>query len=243
MIDFHCHLDLYPDPHAVAREAISRGIRVLSVTTTPSAWRGTVGLSNSSPQIMTALGLHPQLVGDRMRELKTFEQLIEETRFVGEIGLDGAPEYAEYWGDQEKVFDGILRICRAAGGRIMTIHSRRATNPVLNALEAVLGAGTPILHWYSGTIKELRRAIDLGCWFSVNHAMLTTGRGLKAVSAMPRTRVLTETDGPFTWVGSETMKPWHVELSLAKLAEIWEITVDATNTQLNQNLESLLSSQ
>src|SRR3546814_8490128 len=35
LIDFHCHLDLYPDPHAVAAEATARGVYILSVTTTP----------------------------------------------------------------------------------------------------------------------------------------------------------------------------------------------------------------
>jgi TatD DNase family protein len=34
VIDFHCHLDLYPDPHAVARDCATRGIYVLSVSTT-----------------------------------------------------------------------------------------------------------------------------------------------------------------------------------------------------------------
>ena len=41
MIDFHCHLDLYPNPREVAKECAKRGLYVLSVTTTPSAWEGT----------------------------------------------------------------------------------------------------------------------------------------------------------------------------------------------------------
>nr|WP_249038340.1 hypothetical protein [Paracoccus pantotrophus] len=45
MIDFHAHLDLYPDPHTVARECVVRDLYVLSVTTTPSAWSGTAALT------------------------------------------------------------------------------------------------------------------------------------------------------------------------------------------------------
>src|SRR5258708_3936522 len=37
MIDFHRHLDLYPDPQGVAREYVARELYILSVTTTPSA--------------------------------------------------------------------------------------------------------------------------------------------------------------------------------------------------------------
>ena len=38
MIDFHCHLDLYPKPSTVIREIAKRGTFVLAVTTTPKAW-------------------------------------------------------------------------------------------------------------------------------------------------------------------------------------------------------------
>lgn len=41
MIDFHCHLGLYPNPPAVRDECVRQGLYVLSVTTTPSAWEGT----------------------------------------------------------------------------------------------------------------------------------------------------------------------------------------------------------
>ena len=68
MIDFHCHLDLYPNPKLVARECSDREIRVLSVTTTPSAWHGTSSLAEG--HIWTALGLHPQLAHQRKAELE-----------------------------------------------------------------------------------------------------------------------------------------------------------------------------
>ena len=48
MIDFHCHVDLFPDPHEIARECRKRQLDVLSVTTTPSAWAGTSALGGGS---------------------------------------------------------------------------------------------------------------------------------------------------------------------------------------------------
>ena len=91
MIDFHCHLDLYPDPHAVVRECVARGLYVLSVTTTPSAWAGTVALARNAPRIRTALGLHPQIAHERKGELPLFERLLPEVRYVGETGLRWRP--------------------------------------------------------------------------------------------------------------------------------------------------------
>ena len=136
MIDFHCHLDLYPDPHAVVRECVARGLHVLSVTTTPSAWAGTAALARNAPRIRTALGLHPQIAHERKGELPLFERLLPENRYVGETGLDGGPEYKCHWQDQVAVFTRILELCEKAGGRILTVHSRRAARPVLDALTA-----------------------------------------------------------------------------------------------------------
>ena len=110
MIDFHCHLDLYPDPHGLAQTCRDRGLYLLSVTTTPSAWRGTSALAEGAPRIRTALGLHPQIAHERKHELVLFEQLIGETRYVGEIGLDGGPEYKAHWQDQLTVFERALAI-------------------------------------------------------------------------------------------------------------------------------------
>ncbi len=144
MIDFHCHLDLYPDPPAIARECVARDLYVLSVTTAPSAFAGTSALTRDVARIRTALGLHPQLASERKVELELFARLLPETRYVGEIGLDGAPELKPSWADQMTVFTRILETCTEAGGRILTLHSRRATTAVLDVLERHPGAGTPI---------------------------------------------------------------------------------------------------
>ncbi len=75
-MDFHCHLDLYPDPVAVAKCIARDNIFVLSVTTAPSAFAGTMKLGAGSILIHTALGLHPQLAAERQRELTLFDHLL-----------------------------------------------------------------------------------------------------------------------------------------------------------------------
>ena len=72
MIDLHCHLDLYPEPRAIVQRCRENGQFVLSVTTTPSAYRGTLALAPHDHLIQTALGLHPQLAAERRRELTLF---------------------------------------------------------------------------------------------------------------------------------------------------------------------------
>jgi TatD DNase family protein len=241
MIDFHCHLDLYPNPQAIVRECIKRGVYVLSVTTTPSAWSGTKALSVDAPRIRTALGLHPQILKERKGELPIFERLLPEVRYVGETGLDGGPEYRDSWNDQVAVFKTILELCEKAGGRILTIHSRRAAKQVLDTLESHPGAGKAIMHWFSGTQSELRRASDMGCWFSVGPAMLSSEKGRALAARMPRERVLTETDGPFAQLDGQPAMPWDAGRAVTTLADVWQMPVENLRAQLATNLRALAS--
>lgn len=239
MIDFHCHLDLYPNPQAIVRECIQRSIYVLSVTTTPSAWHGTLALASDATRIRTALGLHPQIAHLRKNELPLFEELLPYTRYVGEIGLDGSSEFKLHWNDQQMVFERILKLCELAGGRILSIHSRCAATAVLDALEEHPHAGTPILHWFSGNKRELVRAVRIGCWFSVGPGMLAGNKGRELAALMPKERVLTETDGPFVKINAVPASPWDTENAAAALASIWSITPDEAREQLISNLRML----
>lgn len=243
MIDFHAHLDLYPDPVATTRECVDRNLFVLSVTTAPSAWTGTAALARNAARIRTAIGLHPQIAQERQSELPLFEQLLPQSRYVGEIGLDGSPELKATWNTQRYVFDEILRMCGSAGGRIMTIHSRRAAAPVLDALASRPDAGVAVLHWFSGSHRELQRAIDQGCWFSVGPAMLAGSKGRALTAEIPRDRLLTETDGPFAQVDGRSLLPWEGDRTVRMLSEIWAVSPGDVETQLNANLRRLVTQE
>ncbi len=56
LVDFHCHLDLYPD-HAAAVERCQRdGVFTLTVTTTPKAWPRNNERSSDTRYVRAALG-------------------------------------------------------------------------------------------------------------------------------------------------------------------------------------------
>ncbi len=241
MIDFHVHLDLYPNAREVVEQVTKRGIYALSVTTTPSAWIGTSALSRGSARIRTSLGLHPQLAHLRASELPLFDQLFSKATYIGEIGLDGAPEYKQHWEVQLRVFDHILTRCRSAGGRVMSIHSRRAATAVLDCLESAPASGLPILHWFSGSKKELDRAIAFGCWFSVGPAMLASARSREFVLRMPRDRVLTETDGPFAQLAGQIAMPWDCQKAAIGISELWAVPEAKVDQLLSENLRALAS--
>ncbi|TXI37226.1 MAG: TatD family deoxyribonuclease [Nitrosomonas sp.] len=235
----HCHLDLYSDPHQVAEICDQQGLYVLSVTTTPRAWDGTKKLAIGKKRIQTALGLHPQLAHQRSQELELFDQLLPKTKYVGEIGLDGSKEFKDHWQIQLQVFRHILKSVHRSGGRIMSIHSRASVNYVLDELAGI--DGTAILHWFSGSKSELKRAIDLGCWFSVGPAMLSSKKGNELAALIPKNRLLSETDGPFAKIDGRAMMPWDVELVTLGLSKIWKVSDSDTNQQICNNFKMLLS--
>lgn len=237
-IDMHCHLDLYQNPFEVAKECDDRGIYLLSVTTTPKAWEGTKLLAHGSSRIRTALGLHPQLAHHRANELELFDALLPEAKYIGEIGLDGGTNFKKHWDIQLKVFRHILKTSHSSGGRIMSIHSIRSASEVLDELESI--DGIPLLHWFTGIQGQLKRAINMGCWFTVGPAMLNTKKGQALVSMMPKDRILTETDGPFAKHNGQLLMPWNCEIATEQLSELWQTPVALVHEQLEMNLKYLL---
>jgi TatD DNase family protein len=139
------------------------------------------------------------------------------------------------------VFEHVLAKCRAAGGRIMSLHSRHASAAVLDYLEKFSEAGTPVLHWFSGSFRDLERAINLGCWFSIGPAMLASKKGRALAARMPRERVLTESDGPFAQLNGKAVMPWQLEKAIGELSQIWSLPPEEVNQNIHRNLQSLLA--
>lgn len=242
LIDFHCHLDLYSDPHAVAREAAKRGVYVLSVTTTPTAFAGTASLAPEGSRVRTALGLHPELAAQREHELDLFEKLLPQTRYIGEVGLDGSRPHKPTLDRQGGILTDILALAARAGGKIISLHSRGAANLLLDILSVEPRAGTFVLHWFSGSPQQVQRATELKCWFSVGSSMATSERGRKAIAAMPRDRVVPETDGPFTTSNGRSAYPWEAGAVMPFLSEIWDESPAEISQRMDSNFRRLSTS-
>lgn len=220
-VDFHCHLDLFPDFEAVVAECEARRVYTLAVTTTPYAWQRNQDLCAPTRYVRPALGLHPQLVGQRPRDLDRWLALLPEARYIGEVGLDASPAHFSSLDRQKAVFTSVLQECSVQGGKVLSVHSVRTATIVLDLMEEFLPGsnGAVVLHWFSGSAREARRAVELGCMFSVNARMLAGERGRSLVRSLPVDRLLTETDGPFTEGIDGPMRPREVGTTLRRLAE------------------------
>lgn len=195
----HCHVDLMQSMCEFSKAALDEKIGLLAMTTTPKAFVIEQKKLSNFSNVRVALGLHPQLVSSRFQELSLIEKYIHTTRFIGEIGLDFNRQFYHSKERQIDVFTQIIEWCQKTPMKVISIHSVRSDKDVLNILERYdcTKYNKCILHWYSGTFKQLDRAIELGCFFSVNGYMLNSPNGRLIIQKIPVERLLLESDAPF----------------------------------------------
>lgn len=199
LYDLHCHIDLMPSMIDFANKAKKAGISILAVTTTPKAYEKEVAILHAYENIKVGLGLHPQLVSERYTELSLVEKYINQTNYVGEIGLDFNNQFYFSKEKQIIVFENVIKWCSQDGGKVVSIHSVRSDKMVLDILEkySCTKDNKCILHWFSGSVAQLRRAIEMGCYFSINGIMIRSPNGQKLLPNIPVEKVLIESDAPF----------------------------------------------
>ena len=126
-----------------------------------------------------------------------------------------------------------------SGDKVLTVHSRRAAPDVIALLSGI--KARVILHWFTGTPRELDDAIVRGFFFSVNSAMLRSEKGRALVARMPRERVLTETDGPFVRDGDHPAAPPTVRTTIGSLAKLWHAKPEDVQASVLGNLRFILT--
>jgi TatD DNase family protein len=172
-----------------------------------------------------------------------FAKYLPEARFVGEIGLDASPAHFASYARQKEVFETILSMCGKQGGKILSVHSVRSTKDVLRSIEKHLpdGSSKVVLHWFNGTASEIRWAIEMGCYFSVNAQMLNNPKRMKTLLTLPLDRVLTETDGPFTVTSGHPSRPKDAFTAVCLLAKLYAIDENELGKIALSNLDGLES--
>jgi TatD DNase family protein len=238
-VDAHCHVDLFERPDQIIAEAETKRLYTIAVTNVPSVFRHTAMLVSHCRYVRPAIGLHPELVHSHGNQIEMLQPLLKETRYVGEIGLDYTTADKYLRNIQRNIFTRILGWCAEYKDKVLTLHSRRAVADTIAAVGKDY-PGRPILHWFTGTVRELEQAASNGLYFSVNFAMVQSKKGQLLISRMPVERVLTETDGPFVKFHSHPAKPSDINHVLEGLANLWHISFEETREKVLANFRSLL---
>lgn len=240
-MDFHCHLDLYPESKAVSEEAALRNEFTWLVTTSPRAYEATSKVLGHVSRVLITPGLHPELVESRADELPQLLKQMERATAVGEVGIDGSNRFKSSLPTQRQVFDAVVSRSTELGGRVLSIHSRGAVREVLSILLKYPGFGTAVLHWFNGTTAEMEVAYKMGCWFSMGPAAFTSAAGRSLAARLPLDRVVPESDGPFATENGVPVQPWSMHRTAQLFAQHWECSEHEALATLNENGKNLLS--
>ena len=186
---------MMPRPDKFISEAEKKGTILLGMTNLPIHFK--MGFPHVKPfkNIRLALGFHPQAALEKSGELSMFDELIDKTSYIGEIGLDFSVDFSDSREIQLSVFRHILHSLQNKK-KIISVHSRKAEKELLDLL-IEYKISNVIFHWYSGPLNLIPQIIERGYYFSINEAMTLSVNGRKIISAIPRDRILTESDTPY----------------------------------------------
>ena len=210
--DNHTHLEIEDgreslEPREQLDRASSVGVRgVVQVGTDLVTSRWSAELASHEPRVLAAVALHPnEAAGLSAAHLD--EQLAAiadlagrpRVRAIGETGLDFfRTESDEGRAAQVRSFEAHIAIAKERN-LALQIHDRDAHAEVVATLRRVGAPERTVFHCFSGDAEFAKLVSDEG-WFLSFAGTVTfkNAGGLRdALEAIPRSRILIETDAPY----------------------------------------------
>ena len=236
-MDAHMHFDLYDNRERVLQYVRNHKSYTIAVTNLPRLFKHYQNICEGNGYVQLALGFHPELVYEYKSQERLFKELVHETQYIGEVGLDFAKKSKEDIDAQIEIFTKIISWCTGKK-KILSVHSRCAVKKVLDLLEDF--DGVVILHWYSGALTELDRAISRGYYFSINHQMVQSTNGRKIIERIPVERILLESDAPFTKGLNNEYSIDFNEILYSYLAKYYKQDNEMVKKRIKANFATLL---
>jgi TatD DNase family protein len=240
VIDTHAHLDACAEPadDLVARARDARVERIVSVGTGLESCRETLAIAQRHEGVFAALGVHPHQAADPdAAAVEDLRELLADPRAVavGETGLDHYRDYAPR-DRQLELFERQLELA-AELGKTVVIHTRAASDETAAALADF--ARTVVLHCFSAP-ELLSVALERGYYvsFAGNVTYPRAEELREAARAVPRDRLLAETDSPYLSPQARRGRPnepANVVHTLAVLAKARDEPEDELAQQLDAN--------
>lgn len=231
-------------------------------------WEPTLALAREQPQVRVALAIHPNEAAlhaghlekspdgyeHELREhhvplidaLARVSQLLHDPLVVavGETGLDYFRTAEPGREAQKESFAAHLEMA-AARGLPTQIHDRDAHEDCMRVVKDVARGGQPIVfHSFSGERSMAQQLAEHG-WYASFSGMLTypANTGLREVLlAVPRNRVLVETDAPYLTPVPHRGQPnasYSMPYTVREIAKIWEVGDEVAAEILMRNSQEL----
>ena len=206
---------------------------IINVATSPENAPVTIAQAQKYPNMYTALGIHPYDAAffdkDPTSAVNAIRTLVKDKSSkcvaIGEIGLDYHYEGIEK-DRQIAYFEAQMALARELDMPVV-IHDRDSHEDVISVMKKfpdVIG----VLHSFSGSAEMAKEVIRMGYYVSVSGTVTfkNARKPKEVVAAIPRDRLLIETDCPYLAPHPHRGKINHsgyLSYTNATVAEIWGI--------------------
>ncbi len=235
-IDIHCHYDLLNGEYLKTIFPKENIVALTNNVSLESFERLEKLKLKNLKNLFFAYGLYPDCVLRKPLEanLNDIERVLGNNSYValGEIGLDYKITKAqEKRAEQKIVFERQLALAKERKLPVV-IHSRYATKPVLDILECWDGFPV-ILHWFSGTGREIDMALNKGYYLSFRFGSPQLQSVADCLS-----QILIETDYPVMYSGRE-LEITDIMESYKLFAKKYNLTMDELKSVVQTNFLKL----
>jgi len=214
-----------------------------------------IELAKENKLLFPAVGIHPQETDlDKqfsiVEQLNLLEKLVKNSNnrvvAIGECGLDlsPVPEGAEKRGFdlQKELFVGQIELAEKYNLPLI-VHARKAVDETIEILKEhkdIKG----VFHCYAGGKKRIQRILDLPSifYFGIDGNLTYEGGLEEIVKNIPIDRLVLETDSPYLTplpYRGQVNRPAYIKFVYEKVAEIWQISFEETERQIDKNAISL----
>ncbi len=203
------------------------------------------GSSRRNPHCKPMVGLHPTSVKENYQaELAMIFKELDAGNYaaVGEIGMD------LYWDkthikEQRKAFGIQIEKAKEMGLPIV-IHCRDAFDDIFEVLDAYNDEKLyGIFHCFTGSLKQARRAIDLGFQLGIGGVVTFKNGGLAVVvKDLEIKHLVLETDAPFLAPApfrGKRNEPSYLKYVIEKVAEVKGVSVEEVDRQTTKNAKEV----
>jgi TatD DNase family protein len=246
LTDAHIHLsdpEYSKDLPFILKNMECMKIRACCVSMDLSSSQKTLELAKKSNLVLPFIGIHPEKAQD---DLDAVINLIQKNSNrisgIGEIGLDKTyMTTQEEFKLQEKIFRSMLSIAEKLQ-KPVSIHSRATLEEILAILPS-FSISAILLHWFAGSKKQLKIAMDHGYYTSYGPAMVYAQDKQTLLSETNYDRLLVETDGPVRFsrcFGMKTAQIAFLPSVVFCAAKILHKTYDEFSDMIEQNTKRYL---
>lgn len=229
---------MYPNPMDIVNASEKLGIITIAMTNLPSHFEMGVPHLKGAKKVRLALGMHPLMALSHEKEFSLFYNNIDNTSYIGEVGLDFSREGLSTKQEQIRSFRKVLEAIQGKK-KILSIHSRRAEKDVLELLKSY-NIKYAIFHWYSGGLNLIDQIANSGYYFSINPSMVNSENGRKIIERIPKNFILTESDGPYIQIRNIIIEPKDIMIVIQYLSQFYKEEVSLVEKRIGLNFKKLL---